>query len=151
VVVVAVGVIAVRGIKRPESWADIGLALAIGATIATYTLLDKQGLKHAATLPYLWVEVGTAGLIYAAFVGRRRVTRALDPKIVAVGAAAFASYGLVLAALKLAPAAAVAAVRETSVMFAVAIAAVWLGEGVSRLRAAGAVVVTGGVALVALG
>jgi drug/metabolite transporter (DMT)-like permease len=151
VVVVALGVLAVRGIKRPESWADIGLALAIGATIATYTLIDKQGLEHAGTLPYLWIEVGTAGVLFAAFVGPQRVRSAFDGRILAVGAAAFGSYGLVLAALKLAPAAAVAAVRETSVVFAVAIAAVWLGERVSWVRAAGAVVVTAGVALVALG
>jgi drug/metabolite transporter (DMT)-like permease len=151
VVVVAAGVLAVRGLRRPASWADIGLALAIGVTIATYTLLDKQGLKHAATLPYLWIEVGAAGLLYAASLGPRRVGAALGVRTVLIGVGAFASYGLVLAALKLAPAAAVAAVRETSVVFAVAIAALWLGERVGALRVAGAVVVSAGVALVALG
>jgi drug/metabolite transporter (DMT)-like permease len=151
VLLVALGVLAVRGLRRPASWADVGLALAIGATIATYTLLDKHGLEHAATLPYLWIEVGAAGLLYAAGLGPRRVRASLGPRTVLVGVGAFASYGLVLAALKLAPAAAVAAVRETSVVFAVAIAAIWLGEHVGRLRALGAVVVSAGVALVALG
>ena len=68
-----------------------------------------------------------------------------------VGIGTFAAYGLVLAALELAPAAAVSAVRETSVVFAVAIAALFLGERVSAARAAGAVVVAAGVALVAVG
>ena len=151
VVLVALGVVAVRGWRRPASWADVGIALAIGATIATYTLLDKHGLRHAATVPYLWVEVGAAGLIYAALLGPRRVGRELSLRTALVGIGAFASYGLVLAALKLAPAAAVAAVRETSVVFAVALAARWLGERVGWDRALGAVVVAAGVALVALG
>jgi drug/metabolite transporter (DMT)-like permease len=151
VVLVALGVLAVRGLKRPASWGDVGLALAIGVTIATYTLLDKHGLEHAATVSYLWVEVGAAGLLYAAAIGPRRVGAALGPRTVLIGAGAFGSYGLVLAALELAPAAAVAAVRETSVVFAVAIAALWLGERVSPLRALGAIVVTAGVTLVALG
>jgi drug/metabolite transporter (DMT)-like permease len=151
VLVIAAGVVAVRGLRRPESALDLALALAIGATIATYTLLDKEGLEHAATVPYLWVEVGTAGLLYAAFVGRRRVRPALGPRTALIGAAAFASYGLVLAALQLAPAPAVAAVRETSVVFAVALGALWLGEPVTRARALGAVLVAAGVALVAVG
>lgn len=151
VVLVALGVVAVRGRRRPASWADVGIALAIGATIAIYTLLDKHGLRHAATVPYLWVEVGAAGLLYAAVLGPRRVRAELGPRAALVGIGAFASYGLVLAALKLAPAAAVAAVRETSVVFAVALAALWLRERVGWERALGAVVVTVGVALVALG
>jgi drug/metabolite transporter (DMT)-like permease len=151
VVLVALGVIAVRGWRRPASWADVAIALAVGATIAAYTLLDKQGLKHADTLPYLWVEVGAAGLLYALLLGPRRTAGALGARAGLVGIGAFGSYGLVLAALKLAPAPAVAAVRETSVVFAVAIAAAFLGERVTWERAVGAVVVASGVALVALG
>jgi uncharacterized membrane protein len=151
VVLVAAGVVAVRGWRRPASWADVGIALAIGATIAVYTLLDKHGLEHAATVPYLWVEVGTAGLLYALALGPRRVAGGLGPRATLIGIGAFGSYGLVLAALTLAAAPAVAAVRETSVVFAVALAGVWLGERVGWERALGAVVVTAGVALVALG
>lgn len=150
VLVVAAGVVAVRGLRRPESLGDLGLALAIGATIATYTLLDKEGLRYAATVPYLWVELGVAALLYAAFLGHRRVSPAFGRRAVLVGAGAFGSYGLVLAALELAAAPAVAAVRETSVVFAVALGALWLGERVSAARVAGAVLVAGGVGLVAL-
>jgi drug/metabolite transporter (DMT)-like permease len=67
---------------------------------------------------------------------------------VLAGCGGFLAYVLVLAALRLAPAAPVAAVRETSVLFAVALAATFLGERVTRSRLAGAVlVVTGVVAL----
>jgi len=151
VMLVAAGVVAVRGWRRPASWMDVGIALAIGVTIAAYTLLDKEGLEHAATLPYLWVEVGAGGLLYALMLGPRRVATGVGGRATLVGLGAFGSYGLTLAALELAPAAAVAAVRETSVLFAVALAPVWLGERVSWERALGAVAVVGGVALVALG
>ena len=63
----------------------------------------------------------------------------------------FTAYALVLAALSLAPAAAVAAVRETSILLAVALGAVALREPVDRARVVGAALVVAGVALVALG
>ncbi|MGH3127695.1 MAG: EamA family transporter, partial [Gaiellaceae bacterium] len=61
------------------------------------------------------------------------------------------AYALALAALELAPAASVAAVRETSVLFAVAIGAYALRERVSLSRGAGAALVVTGIALVAVG
>jgi drug/metabolite transporter (DMT)-like permease len=72
------------------------------------------------------------------------------PRALIAGIAGFAAYALVLAALERAPAAAVAAVRETSVVIATALAAAVLGERVGARRMAGAVVVVGGVALIAL-
>jgi uncharacterized membrane protein len=62
----------------------------------------------------------------------------------------FLAYALVLAALRLAPAASVAAVRETSVVMATIMAAVILREPVSRGRATGAVLVAAGVVALAL-
>jgi uncharacterized membrane protein len=56
----------------------------------------------------------------------------------------------VLLALRLAAAPAVAAVRETSVVFAAGLAALVLHEHVGPQRLAGAVAVAGGVALLAL-
>jgi uncharacterized membrane protein len=58
---------------------------------------------------------------------------------------------MVLVALTLAPAAAVAAVRESSVVMAAVLAWLVLGERVTVARFAGAVAVAGGVALVAVG
>jgi uncharacterized membrane protein len=69
---------------------------------------------------------------------------------VLLGATAGCAYLLVLLALRLASAPAVAAVRETSVVIATALAAVVLGERVGPLRLAGAVLVAAGVALLAL-
>jgi uncharacterized membrane protein len=66
-----------------------------------------------------------------------------------VGVASAAAYLLVLLALRLASAPAVAAVRETSVLFATAAAAAFLGERVGGTRLAGAAAVVAGVALLA--
>jgi drug/metabolite transporter (DMT)-like permease len=68
---------------------------------------------------------------------------------VVAGLATFIAYALVLAALQRASAASVAAVRETSVVVATALAAVVLKERVGPARIAGAVLVVAGVALLA--
>ena len=59
------------------------------------------------------------------------------------------AYLLVLAALQRAPAAPVAAVRETSILLVTLFAAVFLKERVTAARATGAVLVVVGVALIA--
>jgi drug/metabolite transporter (DMT)-like permease len=66
---------------------------------------------------------------------------------VGAGLATFGAYVLVLAALSRASAASVAAVRETSVVIATALAAPLLRERVGAIRLAGAVLVVAGVAL----
>jgi drug/metabolite transporter (DMT)-like permease len=65
-------------------------------------------------------------------------------------AASFGAYALVLAALRLASAPEVAAVRETSVVLAALLAGTFLRECVGIERLAGAAAVAGGVALIAL-
>ena len=82
--------------------------------------------------------------------GREAVRREVRPVNGVLAAAGFGAYALVLAALQLAPAASVAAVRETSVVIATALAALFLRERVTRARLAGSVVVVAGIALLAL-
>jgi drug/metabolite transporter (DMT)-like permease len=81
------------------------------------------------------------------FKGGAAVRAAVGPASVVAGLATFAAYALVLAALQRASAASVAAVRETSVVIAAALAAVVLKERVGPGRIAGAVLVVAGVAL----
>jgi drug/metabolite transporter (DMT)-like permease len=83
--------------------------------------------------------------------GVRAIRGELTVPTVGASVAAFGAYALVLAALRLAPAPEVAAVRESSIVIAALLAAVFLRERVSLKRLAGAVVVAGGVALIALG
>ncbi len=66
------------------------------------------------------------------------------------GAASLGAYAIVLWAMTRAPIAAVAALRETSVLFAALIGAVWLKEGFGWPRLAGAASVVAGVAALKL-
>jgi drug/metabolite transporter (DMT)-like permease len=156
IVLAGAGIVAVqRGGAAPADRRALALALATAAAIAGYTLVDRQGLRHADPLPYLWLVMApSAALTVAVTVherGAAAVRGAVGGATVTAGLASFGAYALVLAALQRAPAAAVAAVRETSIVLAVAAGVVVLREPVGRLRWAGALAVTAGVALVAAG
>jgi drug/metabolite transporter (DMT)-like permease len=152
VCLVAVGVVLVRGIRRGAE--GVLVALAIGCAIAGYTLVDKEGLRHAAALPYLELVLLPVALVAVPIVAARRGARALRSELgwsaLLTAAASFGAYALVLAALRLAPAPEVAAVRETSVVLAAILAGTLLRERVGIARLAGAAAVAGGVALIAL-
>jgi drug/metabolite transporter (DMT)-like permease len=155
VLLVTVGILLVRGLEDPGRPRDLALALGVGACIAGYTLVDSRGIQHASPLAYVEVLFGVVGTLYLAAVWRVRggeaVRRAVNPATIAAGAGFVGAYALTLAALELASAASVAAVRESSVVIATALAAVVLHERVTKARAAGAVIVVAGVACVALG
>ena len=152
VATVAAGIVLVRGPSGPRGAVDLALALAIGGCIAGYTLVDQEGVGHASTPSYLLMVFAFAGAGYVAGAWRARggeaIRRAVSVRTVLAGAGFFIAYGLTLAALKEAPAPAVAAVRETSVVIAVAWLALSGRERVTRWRAAGAVAVACGVALI---
>ena len=154
VVAVAAGVLLVRGVGRRGDAVATAMAICIAATIAFYTVVDNSGLQHAATIPYFEVVLATQGIVYAAALSAVRgpgvIRRGCSRWSAAAGLAMFGAYGLVLAALRLAPAAPVAAVRETSVVMATGLAAVYLHEHVTRERAIGAVLVCVGVVALAL-
>ena len=153
VVMVAVGVILVRGLRSPASWRDVSMAVGIACLIAAYTLVDQRGVSHADPLTYLVLVVGLPAVVYAGVLATRddglvRLRAAASPGVIAGGVAVVAAYGLVLAALGLAPAAGVAALRETSIVMATVLAAVVLRERVESARWLGSVVVVAGIALV---
>jgi drug/metabolite transporter (DMT)-like permease len=126
----------------------------IAVVIAAYTVVDKHGVTHASPLVYLELMSVFTGLSYASWiVGTRGVgaLRAeLGPRSIAAGIGTFAAYACVLAALRLASAASVAAVRESGVLVATILAAVFLKERVTPWRGAGAALVVGGVVLLSL-
>ena len=144
VLAVAAGVVLVRGIRGGDR-VGVVLGLLIAAQIAGYTLVDAEGIEHANPVPYLLLVLVPAALGAALASGRERLRRSLSARTVLAGCGGFLAYTLVLAALDLAPAAPVAAVRETSVLFAVALAAPLLQERVARGRLLGAVLVVAGI------
>jgi drug/metabolite transporter (DMT)-like permease len=144
----------VRGVGRDADARGTALAVAVAGCIAGYTLVDDEGMEHAAALPYLELVLAGPALVYAgtlvAFRGRPAVRAEIGVGAIGAGIAMFAAYACVLAALDRAAAAPVAAVRESSVVIATLLAASVLRERVTPMRLAGAVLVTAGVAVVAL-
>ena len=154
VVVVAAGVVLVRGVRTSGQLADLALALAVGACIAGYTIVDKHGIAHAAPISYLEVVFAVVATAYGLGVwrvrGRQAMRAAIGARTVVAGIGFFGAYALVLAALRLAPAASVAAVRESSVVMATAWLALTGREAVTRERLAGAFAVAAGIVLISL-
>lgn len=157
VLLVVAGILLVRGIGPGLEPSHLLLALGVGACIAAYTLLDSMALEHASPVALLVVVLGATAVAQAAAVavtagGRRALAGTLRGRdawrTVAAGLGIYLAYGLVLVALTMAPAGPVAAVRETSVVLALLLLAATGQEQVTRIRMAGAVVVTVGVALV---
>jgi drug/metabolite transporter (DMT)-like permease len=148
VLAVSAGVLLVRGPRGNLHGLAVGAAIA--AIIGGYTVVDRYGIQHAAAGPYLLLIMIGPAIVYPLAIGKRRLRAAAGWQPFAIGAGLSVAYLLVLLALRVASAPAVSAVRETSVVMATALAAVFLHERVSRGRLAGSVLVAAGVALLAL-
>lgn len=144
-----------RGASHPRS---LLMALANAAVIAAYTVVDAKGARLSGnaiaynsctfilnapplTIAALYSRGGSALLAH----GRQYWKRGLIG-----GACTMASFGLALWAMTKAPVAMVAALRETSVMFALLLGA-WLAhEKVGVGKIACVLMVAGGAALMKL-
>jgi drug/metabolite transporter (DMT)-like permease len=155
VLIVAVGIVLVRGVRPAGRPSDLALALSVGACIAGYTLVDKHGITHGNPIAYLEIVFALMSVAYVFGVWRIRgapaLRAAVNPRSMLAGVGYFGGYALTLAALTLASAASVAAVRESSVVIATGFLAVTGREHVGHMRLFGAVAVAAGIALVSLG
>jgi len=79
VVLVGIGVLLVRGLRRPVETQALLLALGIAGVIASYTLLDKRGIAHANPITYLELSMIPSALGYVGAIlavrGRARAPR----------------------------------------------------------------------------
>jgi len=135
----------------------IRLALLNALVIAGYTLIDGFGVrKSQAPAAYtLWVFLltGVPLALWAITVRRSRCVPYLRQHWclgIAAGIGATTSYGLALWAMTIAPIAVVAALRETSILFATLIAGVVLRESVGRWRVISACIIASGAAILRL-
>jgi drug/metabolite transporter (DMT)-like permease len=131
--------------------AGLGYALGMACIIALYTLVDGIGVRLAgnAVSYTLWLFFldGWGILAVALYFRRRAVVVHLRRRWLAALAGAVlttGSYGIVLWAMTVASIPAVAALRETSVIFAAVLGAVVLKERMGRWRIAGAILVAAG-------
>jgi phosphonate utilization associated putative membrane protein len=165
IVAVSLGVIAV-GLSRSAATAGhpgkaLRFALANAVIIAVYTVVDGLGVRASGNaLAYVATLFLFDGIPFFVIVmWRRRGARAQALaymagrwKFALVGSlASLGSYGIALWAMTRAPVASVAALRETSVLFAAVIGALWLKEGFGAQRAAGTLLIVAGVMTLRLG
>jgi drug/metabolite transporter (DMT)-like permease len=154
VLVVAAGILAVRGRLGGGDATGVLMAVGIGCCIGSSVLLDQRGLEHAEALTYAVVALTVSCVAQTSIVARRRGAAAIRAELgvatVVAGVLCLLSYVLFLWALERGPAGPLAAARETSVVIATVMAAVVLRERVTRGRLVGAVLVAAGVAILGL-
>lgn len=129
-------------------------ALGTAAFTASYTLVDGMGARIAQTAIgfLLWMAIGDAIVMaaWAYLVRGNTLFKALGPewKIgLATGAMSLASYGIAMWAFTQAPLALIAALRESSILFAVLISAWVLREHVTIWRWMSALSIACGIIL----
>jgi drug/metabolite transporter (DMT)-like permease len=135
-----------------QSRVSLGWALCNALIIASYTLVDAAGVR-AAGKPESYVvwlfALDALPFSLLIFILKKQelvpYARQFWLRGLIGGALSAGAYGVVLWAMTRAPVAAVAALRETSVIFAALIGAWLLKEGHIARRLAGAVTVAAGV------
>jgi drug/metabolite transporter (DMT)-like permease len=153
-------VLAARGAVSPRHGSQrraTGFALATACVIATYTMIDGAGVRRsgapAAYTMWIFLLAGTAVAAWALRRHARELLRlaAARPLLLPLGGVStLGSYGIALWAMTLAPVAAIAALRETSILFATAIAALFLREHVGRARLLAVALIACGAAVMRL-
>lgn len=147
-----IGIAFVGGASFLHNRRATGWALTNAALIAAYTLVDGTGVRLAgSTASYAaWVFFldGFPYVLIVAWLRRAeflRYARRHWQRGLAGAALSVVAYVIVLWAMTRAPIAAVAALRETSVIFAAILGAWLLKEPFGRARLAGAAAVLAGV------
>jgi drug/metabolite transporter (DMT)-like permease len=155
VTLVAVGIMSLALGRERAAWSSIGFAFATGVIVASYGTVDSIGVRlaeHAGAYA-AWVFIGYGTLLPLAFIltrGKLQVNfRSPDTiKALAGGVVALFAYALVVIAFSMGPAGPITALRETSVVFAILIGWLFLGEKLTAPRiVAGAIVAVGAVCL----
>jgi len=135
----------------------LGWSLLTGASIALYTVADAQGVRAAPSAPsYIaWIFLIDGGLIavlFALWRGPRFILAARGEWRAGLiaGALSVVSYGTALWALRLGGIARLSALRETSVLFGVIIAIVFLKERATLARLVSAAFIGAGAAVLVM-
>ena len=134
---IVLGVIWIGAFRLDQSFMGLLFSVLTGVFIGTYTLLDGQGGRIGSS-PHAyaaWLFLLTSVPVVAiAFMARRgtfaKLSLPLWSKGVSVGVVSAASYWVIVWAMSVAPMGLVAAVRESSVVFAALIGSFFLRERV---------------------
>jgi drug/metabolite transporter (DMT)-like permease len=154
-----VALMSLRGSRKHQAIDPVAVvfALATAVIISGYTLVDGIGARTAgdphAYATALFVIDGAPLLLFMVwrdgFRGLTPLLRFAGPGLIA-GTLSFAAYWIAIWAMTVAPIALVGALRETSVLFAAAIAFVFLKEPFGPIRALAACLIVAGLLLIRL-
>jgi drug/metabolite transporter (DMT)-like permease len=154
---VSAGILLLASSAKPGNRKAIILAICTGVSIAGYSLLSGQGIRKSGTLlGYIaWLEISTGvGMVCFAATRSRAVLAAFASShwrsSLAAGMLSVSAYAIALVAMSVAPIASVVALRETSVVFAACIGALFLGESFGGRRIAASIVVMAGLVSLAV-
>ncbi len=143
-----------RGTGFAKNRRGVGLALLTGACVAVYTIVDGIGARAAGNaLSFaLLLKIGDGIAVFLLVAPRKPAAvveafRRSGPAVGLFGAVQIMTYCVLLYALARAPFGVVAALRETSVLFAALISTFWLKEGFGVWRFASAGLVFFGIIL----
>ncbi|WP_117193791.1 EamA family transporter [Rhizobium terrae] len=157
VLFVVIGIMLLSLGRARATASSMAFALATGVSIAGYSTVDAVGIRLSGhTGAYItWVFLLPGILMAIAFFimrgGFRVDLRSRETwKAGGGGMVSLLSYGAVLVAYSMAPAGPVSALRETSVVFAVLIGRLFLGETLSAKRIAACIVVAAGAILIGI-
>jgi drug/metabolite transporter (DMT)-like permease len=146
-----------RGARALPHHTATGYALANACAIAGYTLIDGLGVRRslapASYTLWLFLLIGCVRLAWTCLWRRREFFDYLHGRWsrgLAGGAGTVSAYGLALWAMTVAPVALVAALRETSILFATVISVLVLKERVTPLRIACTGLIAAGAATLAV-
>ena len=152
VVMISAGIVFLStGKSRMNALATLS-ALATGAVIAAYTVVDGMGVQRSEnTLSYTAWVFASYLLMPVVLLARRSPVRVVDmeslPRATGAGVFSLVAYTLVMWATHYAAVGIVSALRETSVLWAIVIGRVFLGEAFTWRRMASAVLICCGVIL----
>ncbi|TCQ02183.1 putative membrane protein [Rhizobium sp. PP-F2F-G36] len=151
VALVAIGIMSLSLGRTRASTTSILFALLTGLFIASYATVDAIGVRLSgnASSYAIWIFLIYGVLMTATYIlirGRLSVDLRSPETWMAIGGGmvSLVAYGAVIAAFALGPAGPITALRETSVVFAVLIGRLFLGEALTFKRIAACVIVAGG-------
>lgn len=137
-------------------WSAIGWSLFAGAGSAASILCDAQGVRTAGSPLAYGFTVSITNAAAMCWRQRRQgppwlATRGQLRHALPIAAASMASYLLILWVWTHAPIAAAAALRDTSAIFAIMIAVIWLREPVTGTRIVAVLLAAAAIPLLRLG
>jgi drug/metabolite transporter (DMT)-like permease len=155
IALVSGGIISLAFRGRQLSVPSLPYALGTGCFIAAYSVVDGIGARlSGAPLAYtVWMCALWGVLMPMVYIGLRdaRSLFSVRPGIFSAAAGGLVSllaYGIVIYAMNEAPLGAVSALRETSVLFAALIGAIFLGETLTARRILACAVIVSGTIII---